>query len=439
MNQNGSIIRWTTPTGQEFFWSPEIFKMLAFMLRTPQAQRLTIIAEIAAYAMKCSRCCLVLQKNGKKRRENKLVLTAGYPNDGTAHGFGLEITPDTGKTFLTKVIKEGNIVIIPDSPNDRRVAYMKDLILHHGIKKQLFVPLFLKRLEVGFEIDPFGVLVFDSTEENQETFENTIATAKKIAGVVVALIISEERRQKKDYELARIACANILAEHAKGFEDEFRNTPAVLGVYAKKIQIALEQLKEEFPGNKNIQRALEYAVNVAEITNGFEKKSEDFLSAIKLKLSDLDIQEHDLQGFIKSVVDEFIKEKSSEQQEICADLDFTKLAKTREARFDCEKMKNCLQAIMDNAVKFKAKNILFKVFSKHGNTGKASVVMTISNDGFPMDQRVGDQLLQYFSSTDRRTGSGGLAIVKAIVQAHGGKIELKLQPRTQFIIQLPMT
>lgn len=439
MRQNGSIIRWTTPTGNKFFWSPEIVEMLAFMLHTPQAQRLTIIAEIAAYVMECSRCCIILQKDGGKHRDKKLVLTAGYPNNGTAHGFGLEITPATGKTFLTKIIKEGNVVIIPDSPDDRRVAYMKDSILHHGIKKQLLVPLFLKRLEVGFEIDPFGVLVFDSTEENQEAFENTVATAKKIAKVAVTLIISEERRQKMDYELARIACANILAEHAKGFEDEFRNTPASLGAYAKKIQVALGQLKEEFPDNKRIERVLEHATNIVEITAGFSKKSDDFLSAIKLKLSDLDIQEHDLQGFIKAVVDEFIKEKSSQQQEICADLDFTKLAKTREARFDCEKMKHCLQVIMDNAVKFKAKNILFKVFSKHGNTGKASVVMTISNDGFPMDQRVGDQLLQYFSSTDRRTGSGGLAIVKAIVQAHGGKIELKLQPRTQFIIQLPMT
>lgn len=432
------MIKWTTLEGQKLFWSLEIFEMLSFFFLMPQAQRLPFLTYMSTCLMNYPRCCIILQKDGKKHSEKKLILTAGYPNEGSAHGFGLEITPATGKTFLTKVIEEGNIVIIPDSQNDRQVAYMKDLILHHGIRKQIFVPLFLKRLETGFKVDPFGVLVFDSTKENQTAFENTIVLAKKSAMVAVALIINEERRQKMDYELARISCANVFREHAEGFKDEFRNTPTTLAAFAKKIKTELEKLKTELPTNKQIERALAYATNIIEISSRFEKKSEEFLLAISLKLSDFDIQEHDLQKFIRSVVDKFVKEKNSEQQEICVNLDFSRLAKNKKARFDWKKMADCLQAILDNAARYEAGTIWFKVFIKHREANKPIIVITISNDGLPMSQGTAEHLLKYFSSTDRQTGSGGLAIANAIVQAHGGEIKLKIQSKTQFVIQLPI-
>lgn len=433
------MLKWTTPKGQKVFWSLEIFAMLRLLLLMPQAQRLPFIIYMATCIMKCSRCCVILQKDGKKHNEKKLILTAGYPSELSAHGFGLEITPAMGKTFLTKVIKEGNIVIIPDSPNDRRVVYMKDLILNQGIKKQLFVPLFLTRLETGFEVDPFGVLVFDSTGENQEVFENTIVLAKKIAMVVVALIVSEERRSKNDYELARMSCANALAEHSKGFEDEFRNTPTTLGANAKKILKILKKMNENSPGNEELEEALKYANEVVEITSEFSKKANDFLSAIKIKLSDLNIQEHDLREFAKSVAHEFAKEKNSQQQEICVNVEISRLAKNKKAIFDWKKMMHCLHAIMDNAVKYEADTIWIKVSIKHSKLNRPVITITVSTNGAPINQSTADQLLKYFSSTDRKTASGGLATANAIVQAHGGKIELKIEPKTQFIIHLPMT
>jgi signal transduction histidine kinase len=430
------MLRWTTPEGQKLFCSLEIFDMLYYFFRMPKVQRLPFLAYMASCFMDC-RCCIILQKNGKKHDEKKLFLTAGYPTEESAHGFGTEIIPATGKDFLTKIIKEGNIVIIHDSPNDPRVAYMKDMIFQHGIKSQLFLTLYLKKLAQGFEIDPFGVLVFDSTKKNGETFKGSIATAKKIARVVVALIINEERNQQMDYELARMACANALSEHSKGFEDEFRNTPTTLGANATKIMKILEKMSDDSPENEKIKKALGYAKEVVEITSEFSKKANDFLSAIKIRLSNLTVQEHDLKEFAKFVAREFVRDKNLQQQEICVNVEISKLAKNKKARFDWKKMLKCLHAIMDNAVKYEASTIWLKISIKHGEPNKPIVMITVINNGTPMSQSTADQLLQYFSSTDRKTASGGLSTANAIIQAHGGKLEPKIKPRTQFIIQLP--
>jgi signal transduction histidine kinase len=402
----------------------------------PKAKRLPFLTFMAACITKC-RCCIILQKNGNKHGEKKLILTAGYPTEESAHGFGVDITPAIGKDFLTKIINEGNIVIINDSLSDKRVAYMKDMLVQKSIKKQLFVPLFLKRLGIGFRVDPFGVLVFDSTQKSGEDFNGKIITVKKIAQIAVALIISEERRQKMDHELARIACAHALCEHSKGFEDEFRNTPTTLGAYAKKIQKFLLETSKSFPEDEAAKKALIYADEIIEITSEFSKKASDFLSAIKIKLSSLDIQEHDLKEFAKFVAREFIKEKNSRQQEICINVNISRLAKNRKARFDWKKMTTCLHAIMDNAVKYEADTIWLKFSIKHSEPNGSLMIM-VSNNGTPMSQATADQLLQYFSSTDRKTGSGGLAIANAIIEVHGGKIEPRIKPLTQFVIQLPI-
>jgi signal transduction histidine kinase len=429
------MLKWTTPEGQKLFWSSEIATMLSYFFLMPKAKRLPFLTFMASHLTKC-RCCIILQKKMTKSTM-KLFLTAGYPNDGLAHGLGIEITPVIGGDFLMKIIREGNIVIVRDSLNDKRVAYMKDMIVHLGIQKQLFVPLFLKRLENGFEISPFGVLVFDSTQ-NENDFNGKIALVKKIAQVAVALIISEERRQKMDCDLARVACSNALNEHStKGFEDEFRNTPVTLGANARKLWKILTEINKDFPENKDITSALKYTREIVEITSKFSKKASDFLSAIKIKTSSLDIQEHDLKKFAEFVVKEFAKEKNSQQQEIGVNIRISRLAKNRKARFDWKKMAICLHTIMDNAVKYEADIIWLKFSIKQSEAGELIMIM-VSNNGAPMSQRTADQLLQYFSSTDRKTGGGGLTIANAIVEAHGGKIEPRIKPLTQFVIQLPI-
>lgn len=425
------MFKWTTPEGQKLFLSLEILEMIGVFFRIPQAQRLSLLAHLASSIMGSCRCSFILQKNGKKHDNKKLFLVAGYPNKKSAHGIGLEITPAMGKIFLNKVIKEGNIVIIPDSPNDPRVAYMKEMILCYGIMSQLFVTVYSKRLATGFEKDPYGLVIFDSTAENPIVFQNNIIPAKKIAMVAAAITMNDERRNKIDYN-------RFLDEHADGLKDEFRNTPASLAAFAKKIQLELEQIAKKLPGDKNVKRALANAKTIIEVSSGFERKSNEFLLAIQLRMSGLDIQEYDLQEFIESVTAEFTKKKEVEQKKVCVPLNFRKLVKNKKVRFDREKIKECLWAIMDNAVKHEAKNIYFDITVKYKKTSVPNVVMTIYNDGSLIDPSVGRQLLQHFSSADRQTGSGGLATAKSIIQTHGGKIDLEIEPETQFTIELPI-
>ena len=108
---------------------------------------LNVIVESALRISGADRACLII-----KNKKEELIIKVGLPQ--YAHGIGQKITPDTGETFLRQVMSDESIVLVTNPCEDRRVAYMRELVMTYGISSILFLPLF-------FEGEPIGILVFD--------------------------------------------------------------------------------------------------------------------------------------------------------------------------------------------------------------------------------------------------------------------------------------
>lgn len=427
------ILKWITETGEELVLSKEAVNMTSYAFLSPPADRLARMTQMAAHVMGCSRCCVILEKGGNSSKDKKFIVIAGFPKNG--HGIGEEILSEPGKKFLKKIIDQGVQVLIPYSKSDERVAYMIPSIEYYGIKSQLFVPLYYKKIGGEYVIPSFGVMVFDSTDKDQEKFQKAANEAKKVAKVVVSIILNEQRRDQLDSELMKIACVNVLSEHSMGFEDGLRKL-INLGASLKRFGKIISQLKEEVPGNKKIEKMEDYLSVIIDDTDLVVKRINDFISTIKFRASDLVIQEHNLRDFIQNIASEFTAEKQKDQPDLRVSLDFKKLSRIK-AKFDYERMGKCLKIIMDNAVRSGAKNIWIRVLSRSATAGKGNLIITVTNDGQKMSQVMARQILMLLSGVGYEKGGGGLALANLIVRAHKGELRPEPEPKTQFIITLP--
>ena len=93
-------------------------------------------------------------------------------------------------------------------------------------------------------------------------------------------------------------------------------------------------------------------------------------------------------------------------------------------------MSNAIRRVMDNAIKFsteKSENVSFSASEVNGE-----IVLQISDEGIGIPEEDVENLFNIFHQIDRakseQQGTGsGLAIVKGIVEIHGGRIEVESQ------------
>jgi two-component system sensor histidine kinase CreC len=101
----------------------------------------------------------------------------------------------------------------------------------------------------------------------------------------------------------------------------------------------------------------------------------------------------------------------------------------------CEKALIVLSHLTDNAVRHNAKN-----FTLEASPDRASITMTVSNDGDSISEANRDRIFDAFFTTRRDTGGTGmgLSIVKAVMTSHGGSIKLLPTDRgARFELQFP--
>lgn len=422
MNQNGSTIRWTTPTGEKIIWNSETVHMMSLMSHMPQAQRLPFLTYAATHLMGCSRCCIILQKDSDDGKNKKLVIVAGHPDH--EHGIGSEISSALGKDFLESVIKIGKIVSIVNPKHDPRVAYMKSLIIHRGIRSLILVPLYYKKMGDKFIVPPFGVLALDYTSKDPEKkLEKDNREVREIVRLTVELILSEQRKINDNYELMKIACAETLGQHSLAIQDALGNFVTKLPFIEKtfeEISKAKEALKQ---AEKTLQKAEEFALTMKDAVDQFAFRADDALSAVRFNSSKLALEKHDLQKFFE----EFADQKRAEGIKINVKLDFSRL-RQRRMRFDRKKLSDCFGMLLNNSLKFDAKDIIIEVFSKNGTTNSDKNVITFSRDGTRFGPLMKKQVFMLY----------GLSTVKSIIEAHKGKISVaEFQKTTRFIIHLP--
>jgi len=417
MNQNGSASKWT-----------RILDLLSEMFLNPE-KRLQYVAEIASLIMGCLRCCIVLKKSSHKKTGYDLTIAAGYPQGD--HGIGLDLRPETGGLELQKIIKEGNIVYISDSLKSEKVKYMLPMIEHFRIKKQLFIPLYFKKRGSGYDIEPFGIMIFDAVEtDNQEVFARAASHANKIAKLVVAVILNDQQKLIKSDELEKIIRIRTLGEQSRGFEDIIRNTNTILKPFLKRLQGTLNDLQKEI-GEETREKKEKFkqadfcTETLGHALDQFTRKAEEAMATTRFCASNLIIGEHNLPDFLKNLTDQYIAEKKQSQVSISVNLDLRKIAKNATARFDYERLKHCFRILMENALEAGAKEIFIQVLIRSVSPVSKQIKIVLENDGLPINPLIKDQIFLLFSSANSNKSGSGLSIVSSIIKAHNGKIFLQ--------------
>lgn len=160
---------------------------------------------------------------------------------------------------------------------------------------------------------------------------------------------------------------------------------------------------------------------------------EDYLDVSKIETENFSLTctPVDIESIIGGVVDVF-PSKENVRRHISKGLP--------EVYADAPRLRRVFRNILENAVRHGGKDVIIDVWVRLKD-GWIEVLIGDNGPGIPPDvqKRIFDK---FFRADTKRSGSGlGLAMVKAIVEAHGGNVECvsELERGTTFVVRLPLT
>jgi signal transduction histidine kinase len=377
---------------------------------------LDVIALRALKASGADRVCLIM-----KNEKDELVIESGLPKD--AHGIGQKITVDTGETFLRRIIKrEESIVLVTNPYEDPRVAYMRGLVRTYGISSILFLPLF-------FEGEPIGILVFDRI--GSERFSREALEKIKLLGRLASTAIGMElKRQKDRQKILKDEKLRTLGEHSSRIAHIIRNSLTIIGGFSGRLLKYL--LRESRSGESKIDsKLLETLWGTAKIIDDETKKLEGIVNHVLTFMS-----------FKKPVmercnINKFLKEELplTPMNGIKTRFKLDKQLNRLNIFFDRKMLSICLHDLIRNAIEASATRVIIKSKLK---PRQKEVIISIINDGKRISPEIMKDLFSPFVTT-KMDGSGlGLANVQSIVKSHGGDISVSSDRLTEFKIILPL-
>lgn len=377
-------------------------------------ETLNIVAESALKVSAADRVCLIM-----KNKKEELMIEVGLPQYD--HGISKKITPETGETLLRQVISGESIVLVTNPCEDRRVAYMRELIMTYGISSILFLPLF-------FGGESIGILVFDWVDGGK--FSKEILEKIKLLGRLASRAIGMEQKRKKDRKkILQDEKLRSLGEHSSQVAHIIRNSLTIIGGFSGRL---LNRLTESKFGESKIDSELvETLWGTAKIIDDESKKLErivnDILTITSLKSPVL--EPHNINEFLKEELLRIDSNGLKTRLKLSKQLNGVNMA------FDRDMMSICIQDLIRNASEASASRILIKTKLK---PKQREVMISATNDG----KRINPYLLKDIFSpfvTTKADGTGlGLAIIQSIVKKHGGNIYVSSDDKTEFTITLPL-
>jgi len=377
-------------------------------------ETLNIVAESALKVSAADRVCLIM-----KNKKEELMIEVGLPQYD--HGISKKITPETGETLLRQVMGGESIVLVTNPCEDRRVAYMRELIMTYGISSILFLPLF-------FGGESIGILVFDWVDGGK--FSKEILEKIKLLGRLASRAIGMEKKRKKDRKkILQDEKLRSLGEHSSQVAHIIRNSLTIIGGFSGRL---LHRLTESKFGESKIDSELvETLWGTAKIIDDESKKLErivnDILTITSLKSPVL--EPHNINEFLKEELLRIDSNGLKLRLKLSKQLNGVNMA------FDRDMMSICIQDLIRNASEASASRILIKTKLK---PKQREVMISATNDG----KRINPYLLKDIFSpfvTTKTDGTGlGLAIIQSIVKKHGGNIYVSSDDKTEFTITLPL-
>jgi light-regulated signal transduction histidine kinase (bacteriophytochrome) len=194
-------------------------------------------------------------------------------------------------------------------------------------------------------------------------------------------------------------------------------------------------LKEDFSLKVNDQEFDRIADVVIDGAKRMDQLIRDLLEFSKLERKELAISQVDIHALAKSVMDDLLLHEPSRKVEI-------NLAKLDPAAGDYSLLRQVWVNLLSNALKYSKK----KGSSKIDITcvrESGMICYSVADNGVGFDMNYADKLFGVFQRLHKVTdfeGTGvGLALVKSIVQRHGGKIwaEAEVGKGAKFYFTLP--
>lgn len=377
-------------------------------------ETLNIVAESALKVSAADRVCLIM-----KNKKEELMIEVGLPQYD--HGICKKITPETGETLLRQVMSGESIVLVTNPCEDRRVAYMQELIMTYGISSILFLPLF-------FGGESIGILVFDWVDGGK--FSKEILEKIKLFGRLASRAIGmEQKRQKNREKILQDEKLRSLGEHSSQVAHIIRNSLTIIGGFSERL---LNRLTESKFGESKIDSELvETLWGTAKIIDDESKKLErivnDILTITSLKSPVL--EPHNINEFLK---EELLRIDSNGLK---TRLKLSKQLNGVNTAFDRDMMSICIQDLIRNASEASASRILIKTKLK---PKQREVMISVTNDGKRINPYILKDIFSPFVTT-KADGTGlGLAIIQSIVKKHGGNIYVSSDDKTEFTITLPL-
>ncbi|NWF52397.1 MAG: GAF domain-containing protein [Nitrospirae bacterium] len=389
---------------------------LLLTTRGDYQKMLDVIALRALKASGADRVCLIM-----KNERDELKIESGLPKD--AHGIGQKITIDIGETFLRRIIKrEESIVLVTNPYEDPRVAYMRGLVRTYGISSILFLPLF-------FEDEPIGILVFDRI--GSERFSREALEKIKLLGRLASTAIGMElKRQKDRQKILTDEKLRTLGEHSSRIAHIIRNSLTIIGGFSGRLLKYL--LKESRSGESKIDsRLLDTLWGTAKIIDGETKKLEGIVNHILTFMSFKKpvMEKHNINKFLKDEL------TLSPANGIKTRLKLDKQLDRLNMIFDRKMLSICLHDLIRNAIEASATRIIIKSKLK---PRQKEVIISIINDGKRISPEIMKDLFSPFVTTKMDGNGLGLANVQSIVKSHGGDISVTSDVLTEFKIILPL-
>lgn len=377
-------------------------------------ETLNIVAESALKVSAADRVCLIM-----KNKKEELMIEVGLPQYD--HGISKKITPETGETLLRQVMSGESIVLVTNPCEDRRVAYMRELIMTYGISSILFLPLF-------FGGESIGILVFDWVDGGK--FSKEILEKIKLFGRLASRAIGMEKKRKKDRKkILQDEKLRSLGEHSSQVAHIIRNSLTIIGGFSGRLLHRLTESK--FGESKIDSKLVENLWGTAKIIDDESKKLErivnDILTITSLKSPVL--EPHNINEFLKEELLRIDSNGLKLRLKLSKQLNGVNMA------FDRDMMSICIQDLIRNASKASASRILIKTKLK---PKQREVMISATNDGKRINPYILKDIFSPFVTT-KTDGTGlGLAIIQYIVKKHGGNIYVSSGDKTEFTITLPL-
>jgi signal transduction histidine kinase len=376
---------------------------------------MNLIVERALEISGADRSCLII-----KNKKDELIIKTGLP--AHAHGIGETIAPGTGEAFLRKVMGDESIVLVTNPSEDRRVAYMKELVTAHNISSMLFLPLFS-------EGESIGILVFDwvsGRKISKDVIENI-----KLLGRLASTAIGMEYKGRKDQErILQDEKLRVLGEHSSQVAHIIRNSLLVIGGFSGRLlkNLSLEskygRSKLESQFLNDLQEDIQ---TIDDESKKLERIANDVLTFTTFKKPVL--ESYSINKFLEEELPRLAPAGPRPVLRLSRRLNGVKTA------FDKGMLSACLADLVRYSVETSASRILIKTKLK---PKQKEVTISVITNGKPIHPNMMKDIFSPFVTTEINGSGLGLANVQSIINRHGGSISVLSGETTEFRITLPL-